>query len=298
MSTLSEPEGALGPEIVFVSGLSGSGKTTAMAALEDLSFYCVDNLPPQLAAQFLDLCAKATPPIEKIAMAVDAREQRFLEGFPDAVGELRRGGARVRILFLDSTDEVLLNRYRETRRVHPLSPSGSVDEGIARERSLLVAVSQLADATLDTSSLNVHQLKDAIVRQISGHEKETVVNIVSFGFRSGPPSAAELLFDVRFLPNPYFVEELRPRSGLESDVASYVLDSPVTGELMERLEGLLDFLLPLYDREGKAYVTIGVGCTGGRHRSVAVASKLTARLRERGRAVNLEHRDVEREGGA
>jgi UPF0042 nucleotide-binding protein len=284
-------------EIVFLSGLSGSGKTTGMAALEDLSFYCVDNLPPQLAAQFLDLCAKATPPIDKVAIAVDAREQRFLDGFPAAVRELRRAGALVRILFLECADEVLVNRYRETRRVHPLSPGGSVEEGIARERSLLIGVAQLADATLDSSALNVHQLKDAVVRQVSEQEKQTVVNVVSFGFRGGPPNAAELLFDVRFLPNPYFVKALRLRSGLEPDVAAHVLEGSVAIELLERLEGLLDFLLPLYDREGKAYLTIGVGCTGGRHRSVAVSSRLAELLRARGREVNLEHRDIELEGG-
>jgi UPF0042 nucleotide-binding protein len=284
-------------EIVFVSGLSGSGKTTAMAALEDLSFYCVDNLPPQLAGQFLELCAKAKPPIEKVAIAVDAREQRFLGGFPEAVRELRRSGALVRIVFLECADEKLVNRYRETRRVHPLSPSGSVEDGIARERSLLIDVSRLADATFDTSALNVHQLKDAVVRHVSGIEKETVINLVSFGFRHGPPNAADLLFDVRFLPNPYFVEDLRPHSGLETDVAAYVLEDPMAAELLARLEGLLDFLLPLYDREGKAYVTIGLGCTGGRHRSVAVSSRLAEALRARGREVNLEHRDIERETG-
>ena len=282
-------------EIVFVSGLSGSGKSTAMAALEDRSFYCVDNLPPQLVVQFLDLCRKATPPITKVAMAVDAREQRFLQAFPAAVEELRNAGAQVRILFLECSDEVLANRYRETRRVHPLSPAGSVDEGIARERELLWDVVQLADDRIDTSALNVHQLKEAVVRTVEGGENETVVNVVSFGFRYGPPSSAELLFDVRFLPNPYFEESLRARTGLEEDVASFALENPTAEALLAKLEGLLDFLLPLYDREGKAYVTIGVGCTGGRHRSVAVARKLHEMLRERGRGVHLEHRDVERE---
>jgi len=283
-------------EVVFVSGLSGSGKSTAMAALEDASFYCVDNLPPQLIPQFLDLCRKSTPPITKLAIAVDARERRFLQGFPAAVAELRASGARVRIVFLDCSDEILGNRYRETRRVHPLSPTGSVDEGIARERSLLVDVAQLADARIDTSALNVHQLKEAVIRRVEGRGTQTVVNIQSFGFRFGPPNAAELLFDVRFLPNPYFDERLRAHSGLEDEVAAYVLENDVASALLDRLDGLLDFLLPLYDREGKAYVTVGVGCTGGRHRSVAVVRRLAESLRESGREVNVEHRDVAREG--
>ena len=285
-------------EIVFLSGLSGSGKTTAMAALEDLSFYCVDNLPPQLVSQFLDLCAKATPPIGAVAIAIDAREQRFLEGFPAALADLRTHRPRVQVLFLECADEVLLNRYRETRRVHPLSPSGTVEEGVARERALLVDVAGLADATIDTSALNVHQLKDVVVRHVGGSEKETVVNVLSFGFRHGPPTAAELLFDVRFLPNPYFDPVLRPHSGLDRRVAEFVLSDVTAVDLLSRLEGLLEFLLPLYDREGKAYLTLGVGCTGGRHRSVAVASKLAERLQAAGREVNLEHRDVEREDGA
>jgi len=282
-------------EIIFVSGLSGSGKSTAMAALEDLSFYCVDNLPPQLVPQFLDLCRKSKPPIERVAIAVDAREQRFLQGFPLAVEEVRSAGARVRILFLECADEVLANRYRETRRVHPMSPSGSVDEGVTRERALLVDVAQMADDRIDTSALNVHQLKEAVIRNVEGGMKQTVVNVLSFGFRYGPPTSAELLFDVRFLPNPYFEEDLRSRTGLEDDVAAYALENPVAEALLEHLEQLLDFLLPLYDREGKAYVTIGVGCTGGRHRSVAVVRKLDELLRARGREVNLDHRDVERD---
>lgn len=288
----------IGAEIVFLSGLSGSGKTTAMAALEDLSFYCVDNLPPQLVSQFLDLCAKATPPIEKVAIAVDAREQRFLSGFPSAIGELRAGSRSVQVLFLECADKVLLNRYRETRRVHPLAPNGTVEEGVERERALLVDVAGLADATIDTTALNVHQLKDAVVRHVDGGEKETVVNVLSFGFRHGPPSAAELLFDVRFLPNPYFDPSLRPRSGLDPEVSGFVLQDGMSVELLGRLDGLLEFLLPLYDREGKAYLTLGVGCTGGRHRSVAVACELAGLLRAAGREVNLEHRDVEREDGA
>jgi len=282
-------------QIVFVSGLSGSGKSTAMAALEDLGFYCVDNLPAQLVVQFLDLCAKATPPIEKIALAVDSREQRFLKSLPDVVLQLRQQGFRVEVLFLECADEVVVNRYRETRRVHPLSPTGSVAEGIALERRVLVDVSRLADFVLDTSAMNVHQLKETVVRHISGRARRTVVNLVSFGFRYGPPRSAELVFDLRFLPNPFFEEHLRPLTGREPAVAAHVLESERGAEFFERLVAFLDYLLPLYDGEGKAYVTVGVGCTGGRHRSVAIAEALARHLRERHREVGLEHRDAERE---
>ncbi|MEM9176671.1 MAG: RNase adapter RapZ [Myxococcota bacterium] len=278
-----------------MSGLSGSGKTTAMAALEDLSFYCVDNLPVQLVPQFLQLCTTASTGIDRIALALDAREQRFLERFPELVAELREGGASVEVLFLDCSNDVLERRYRETRRVHPLAPSGSVLEGIERERTLLDQVVSLADLKVDTSLLNVHQLKDTVVRHVSGDApKQTVVNVVSFGYRHGTPAAVELLFDVRFLPNPYFESGLRQGTGLEAPVAEYVLTSDRGREFFQRLEHFVDYLLPFYDEEGKAYLTIGVGCTGGRHRSVAVAEAIGARLRESGREVNVSHRDVER----
>ena len=281
-----------GPRIVFVAGLSGSGRTTAMAALEDQSFYCVDNLPPQLVSQFLELCTKATPPVEKIALAVDAREERFLRGLPGAVRELRARGATLEMIFLECANEVLEKRYRETRRVHPLSPN-CVVEGIERERELLVDVAALADFQIDTSSLNVHQLRDTVIQRVSGRVRKTVVNLLSFGFRHGTPQSAELLFDLRFLPNPYFDERLRDRSGADPEVACHVLESEKGREFFERLREFIAYLLPLYDQEGKAYVTIGIGCTGGRHRSVAVAIALSAYLAEHRREVNLEHRDID-----
>lgn len=281
-------------QIVFVSGLSGSGKSTAMAALEDLSFYCVDNLPAQLIDQFLHLCKQATPPVEKIALAVDTREAQFLAEVPDVVERLRASGAQIEVVFLDCANDVLVKRYRETRRVHPQSPAGSVEEGVEAERRLLVDVAQLADHVIDTSSLNVHELKADVVRRIAGQERPTVVNVVSFGFRYPTPQSVELLFDVRFLPNPYFEERLRAHSGHEPEVVRYVLDSERGKELLEHLRSLLRFLLPLYDDEGKAYLTIGVGCTGGRHRSVVVANALADELRAAGREVNVQHRDVER----
>lgn len=276
--------------VVFVAGLSGSGRSTAMAALEDLNFYCVDNLPPQLVSQFLALCTKATPPIEKIALAVDAREERFLNMFPQVFAELRGDETWVEMIFLDCADEIVEKRYRETRRVHPLSPTSVVD-GIARERSLLTDVAALADFRIDTSSLNVHQLRETVRQYVSGRQSSTAVNVMSFGFRNGTPQSAELLFDLRFLPNPYWDDQLRGLTGEDEAVASFVLDSEKGREFFGRLRDFVGYLLPLYDEEGKAYLTIGLGCTGGQHRSVAVAAALAKALREQGREVHLEHRD-------
>jgi UPF0042 nucleotide-binding protein len=281
--------------IVFVSGLSGSGRTTAMGALEDLGFYGVDNIPPQLIEQFVDLCGKANPPIQDLALALDAREAAFLKGFPGVVQAIRATGARVEVVYLDCADEVLVSRYRETRRVHPLAPAGTVEQGIERERVLLGEVAGLADYRLDTSRLNVHQLREVIVRWASGEGKPSVVTLLSFGYRYGVPPAVELLFDVRFLPNPHFEPGLRPLTGLDKEAADYVLRHERTRELLGRLDDFLDYLLARYDAEGKAYLTVGIGCTGGRHRSVSVAVALAERLRARGRAVNVQHRDVEKE---
>jgi len=282
-------------EIVFVSGLSGSGKSTAMAALEDLSYYGVDNLPAQLVPQFLHLCEQATPPILRIALAVDTREEPFLREFPAVVERLRERGVRVRTLFLDCANEVLEKRYRETRRVHPLSPGGSVEQGIERERELLVDLASLADHRLDTSDLNVHELKGAIERWVEGETaRPMIVNLVSFGFRYGTPPSLELLFDMRFLPNPYFEESMRAKTGLDEGVASFVLEDARGRELFDRLTSFLGYLLPKYDGEGKAYLTVGVGCTGGRHRSVAITEALARWLADQGREVNVEHRDVQR----
>ncbi len=283
-----------GADIVFVSGLSGSGKSTAMAALEDVGFYCADNLPVQLVDQFLDLCAKADPPIEKIAFALDARETQFLAELPAVVRQLRDAGRRLEVIFLESSVQVLMNRYRETRRVHPLSREGSVQEGVETERRLLSDVAALADLVIDTSRLNVHELKDSVIQHVLGVTRPIVVTLVSFGFRYGTPQAVELLFDVRFLPNPYFDAQLRERSGCEREVSDYVLENSRGEAFFERLRDWLDFLLPLYEAEGKAYITIGFGCTGGRHRSVAVVEALAKTLRESGREVNVDHRDWEK----
>ncbi len=265
-----------------------------MAALEDLGFYCVDNLPPQLIQPFLNLSAKATPPIQKVALAIDAREGSFLCELPAVVEEIRAGGAEVEIFFLDCANRVLENRYRETRRVHPLAPGGAVGQGIDAERRILGEIARLATVAIDTTALNVHQLREAIVRHVTGGTRRTVVSVISFGFRYGIPDSAELLFDVRFLPNPHFEPRLRELTGKDSAVAEYVLKQERAVALMGHLQRLLGFLLPLYDLEGKAYLTVALGCTGGQHRSVAIAEALAEFLREERREVNVKHRDVER----
>jgi len=281
-------------QVVFVSGLSGSGKTTVMATLEDLGFYGVDNLPAQLTRQFLDLCVAARPPIRRVALAIDAREAAFLQGVPAAIEDLRKRDLSVRVLFLDCATDVLVNRYRETRRVHPLSPGGSVEQGVETERQLLAEIAELADLRIDTSELNVHELRETVARAVAGQGRGTVVNLVSFGFRHGVPRSVDLLFDVRFLRNPHFHPTLRPKTGLDPEVAAYALEEERGVGLLARLRDLLRFLVPLYETEGKAYLTVAVGCTGGRHRSVAVVEALAPDLRRGGREVNVSHRDVEK----
>jgi UPF0042 nucleotide-binding protein len=281
-------------QVVFVSGLSGSGKTTVMATLEDLGFYSVDNLPAQLTRQFLDLCVAARPPIRRVALAIDTREPAFLRGVPAVIEDLRRRDLDVRVLFLDCATDVLVNRYRETRRVHPLSPGGSVEQGVEIERQLLLEIAELADLRLDTSELNVHELRETVARAMAGQGRGTVVNLVSFGFRHGVPRGADLMFDVRFLRNPHFHPTLRPKTGLDPEVAAYALEEERGIGLLARLRDLLQFLVPLYESEGKAYLTVAVGCTGGRHRSVAVVEALAPDLRRGGREVNVSHRDVEK----
>ena len=281
-------------QVVFVAGLSGSGKTTVMATLEDLGFYSVDNLPAQLTRQFLDLCAHADPPIAKVALAIDARESAFLAGLPAVIEELRRRDLQLRVLFLDCATDVLVSRYRETRRVHPLAPGGTVEQGVETERKLLAEIAELADLRIDTSELNVHELRETAARAVAGQGRATVVNFTSFGFRHGLPRGADLVFDVRFLRNPHFHPTLRPKTGLDSEVAAFALDEERGVALLARLRDLLEFLVPLYEAEGKAYLTVAIGCTGGRHRSVAVIEALADELRRGGREVNVTHRDVEK----
>jgi UPF0042 nucleotide-binding protein len=278
--------------IVVVTGMSGAGRTSALRVLEDLGFFCVDNLPPKLAPAVVREIGGELP---RIGFGVDVRTGRFLEGAGPALDELIAMGHDVEVLFLDCADDALVRRYSETRRPHPLAPGGDVMEAISRERERLATLRVRARRVIDTSLLSVHDLKKLLVEQIAqaGEKPPMRVRIVSFGFKYGLPVDADLVFDVRYLPNPHFVPELKPLTGLDAPVADYVLAAPETKELLEDVEHLLARTLPRYEREGKAYLTIAIGCTGGRHRSVAIAEALGKALRT-GRAVNVAHRDAHR----
>jgi UPF0042 nucleotide-binding protein len=294
--TSGEPSAA-GPKLVIITGVSGSGKSTALRALEDSGFYCVDNLPVVLLEKMLELSGHTAGQVSRIAAGVDARDVRFLPEAPRIIGELRELGIDLTLLFLDATDEALVRRYSETRRRHPLSgQAGTVQDGIAAERRALAGLRAVADEVVDSSTLNVHDLKRLVARRfVSGEGATLGVTVVSFGFRYGIPPHADLVLDVRFLPNPYFVPELRSHVGTEPEVRDFVLTQPDAQAFLERLTDLGGFLLPRYKAEGKSYLTIAIGCTGGKHRSVAIAGELSRRLEVAGQAVRLWHRDIEKE---
>jgi RNase adapter protein RapZ len=284
------------PRVVILTGVSGSGKTTALRALEDAGFYCVDNLPIVFLEKLLELSGHTAGEVTRIALVVDAREGRFLSEAPRVIEEVRRSGTQVDVVFLDATDDALLRRYSETRRRHPLAQGGTVPEGIAAERKALEGLKSIANEVVDSSSLNVHELKRLVhTRFVEGEAERMGVTVVSFGFRFGLPSHADLVLDVRFLPNPYFVPELKPYSGLDHRVERFVLGQEDAKAFLDRTFDLCSFLLPRYRAEGKSYLTIAVGCTGGRHRSVAIGAALARRLGTTGTDVRLWHRDVEKE---
>ena len=290
-------EGHQGIQLVVLTGVSGSGKSTALRALEDAGFYCVDNLPIIIAEKLLDLSGHTAGEVSRLALVVDAREGRFLAEAPRVIQEVRQQGGDVQVLFFEASDDALVRRYSETRRRHPLSgDSGSVQDGITAERRALADLKAVADEVVDTTTLNVHELKRLIARRLVGGGSGGLgVTVMSFGFRYGIPTHADLVLDVRFLPNPYFVPELRPLSGTDPGVAEYVLSQPDAKAFLARLLDLLGFLLPRYRAEGKSYLTVAVGCTGGRHRSVALAAALAERLSAGGQPVRLWHRDLDKE---
>ena len=282
---------------VVVTGLSGSGKSQAIRALEDLGFFCVDNLPVALIPTFAELVLRTGSEITRAAVVIDVREGRFLEEFPVIFEQLgAMPGLDPRLIFLEADDQTLVRRFSETRRPHPLAPDRSVTEGIAEERALLRPIRKMAHEIVDTTTLNVHDLRQVFMDLIRGARRAAplVVTVLSFGFKHGVPVDIDMLFDVRFLPNPHFVPHLRERTGREKDVADYVFQSPAAQEFLDHTLPLLRFLLPHYATEGKTYLTIGIGCTGGRHRSVAIAEAIGRGLGKISNAkVRVRHRDSE-----
>jgi UPF0042 nucleotide-binding protein len=285
-----------GIDFIVVTGMSGAGKSAAIRCLEDLGFFCIDNLPATLIPKVAELCAQSEKRIERVGLVVDAREGRFLEGLFDILADLRRDGHLVRVVFLEASDEVLVRRFSESRRPHPLAPGGSAPEGIRAERALLAHLKAKADLVIDTSSFTVHEFRKLLAGSFLDlpAPSRTALSLVSFGYKHGLPVDADLVFDARCLPNPHFVEALQPLTGLVPQVGEYVLGFAQARGFLERIQEFLKFTLPLYVQEGKAYLTIAVGCTGGRHRSVVLAEELARLLREAGSEVSVRHRDLER----
>jgi UPF0042 nucleotide-binding protein len=283
----------LRPTIVIITGLSGSGKTVALRALEDGGFFCVDNLPITLIDMFIGQLVK-TGDIKKIGIGIDIREQAFLSKIDTALLHLRKK-YRIEIIFLDAEKGTLIRRFKETRRPHPLSASGiDIESSIDEEREMLVPLRKEADRIIDTSSYTPHQLRQLIASlySITSKERALALTLISFGFKYGIPQNIDLLFDVRFLPNPNFVPDLKELRGIDPQVKKFIFEKTETKEFIKKLKGLLNFLLPLYVKEGKAYLTIGIGCTGGRHRSPAIIEDIAAFIKDRSVDVNIIHRDL------
>lgn len=281
-------------ELVVVTGISGAGKASALKAFEDLGFHSVDNLPLELMEDFADLVSKSSD-VERAAVVVDVREGPTLDRLPDILKGVRRL-LRTRVVFLDAQDAVLVRRYSETRRPHPLGKSETVWRSIVEERQLLDPIRNVADTLIDTSEFNVHELRSHILARF-GHKDDSqrmLVTCLSFGFKNGMPLDADMVFDVRFLPNPHFVPEFRGKTGLDPKVAAYVRKFPQTREFLSRVTKLMLYLLPHYVREGKSYLTVAFGCTGGQHRSVMLAEQMAAALKREGYQVKAVHRDMPR----
>lgn len=278
---------------VVVTGLSGSGRSATLKAFEDIGFYCVDNLPLMLLSAFVEY-AQGSEEAFRSAIGIDIREKGFPERFPILYGELKSPGHAIEMLFLDASDQTIVRRFSETRRPHPLARGATpLLEGIRRERTALAEVRKLADRIIDTSDYTVHDLRQTIEQRYTEGDagRLMAITLVTFGYKFGVPCDLDLLFDLRFLPNPHFVPELRPHTGEDPRVREYIMARPDSVEFLVRFQGFLEYLLPRYRSEGKSYLTIGFGCTGGRHRSVAVSLMIAERLRQSGYDVTIKHRD-------
>ncbi len=283
-----------GRQLVILTGLSGSGKSTVLKSFEDMGFYCVDNLPVELIPIFAELHAAGQGEFARAALLVDAREGLQLEKLPPLLRHLRRDNPIV-LVFIEAHDDVLLRRYSETRRPHPLGKDFSVRESLDHERALMAPIRKLADIVIDTSQFNVHELRRFITERFESDSKRPMlISLVSFGYKFGVPNDADLMFDVRFLPNPHFVPRLRAFTGKDPKVRQYIESFPQTGEFLRRINSLLTYLLPHYMEEGKSYLTIAFGCTGGKHRSVMMAESLKKALEKRGLNTRLIHRDIDK----
>ncbi len=282
--------------VVVVTGMSGGGKLTAIRILEDEGYYCVDNLPARLIDTFMELISAPGSGVDKVVLGLDVRVDRDFSSVEETLDQLRRKGYKYEILFMDASDEVLLKRYKETRRSHPLAPEGGrIQDGIDKERQILKNIRAEADYIMDTSRLLVRELKEELVRIFvdNAEYSSLMVSVNSFGFKRGIPADADLVFDVRFLPNPYYVEELKELTGDDAAVRDFVMAAPQAKEFLDKLTDMITYLLPYYVKEGKNQLVIGIGCTGGRHRSVVVANALYAALKERQEyGVTLRHRDI------
>lgn len=278
---------------IIITGLSGAGKTQAIDCLEDMGYYCIDNMPPALIKSFIDL-TDAGHTIDKVAFVVDVRSREFFDDFHSVLEEMDRAEMEYKLLYLEASDRVLLQRFSETRRKHPLSDGGTVLAGLSRERELMKDVRAAADHIIDTSNIKVAQLWTEIRQLVTSDEGQStfMINIMSFGFKNGTPAQADMIFDSRFIPNPYYVQSLRKLTGNNQKVSHFVLKHEITQDFLEKVLALIEELIPYYMKEGKYGLTIGIGCTGGHHRSVAVANEIYHRLRERGHRAVIEHRDL------
>ncbi len=285
---------------VIVTGMSGAGKSTALKMLEDMEYFCADNLPVPLIEKFIQLLRDSgSGEIERVALGIDVRSGKSLDELKSVLEKIKYPGTKVEILFLDAEDEALVKRYKETRRSHPLAGSGRVDEGIRKERERLKDLKQCADYILDTSKLLTRELREELEKIFVENVKfrNLMVTVLSFGFKYGIPQDADLVFDVRFLPNPYYLEQLRPLSGNDQPVRDYVMGFALAHEFSDKLEDMIRFLIPNYIAEGKTQLVIGVGCTGGKHRSVTLANELYRRLdKSEEYGLRIEHRDIEKDG--